>query len=204
MLLQPAARAVGRERRLGAARWRAALGAGLRGRRRAGPGRCGTRRTEGAGRGRPAPYWQGGRGYSPYAQGYFSPFATSGLLPGLFLGSLLSGGFGGGDGSYSDGYQDGSATRATAPVTAGDGGGDGGGRWRDGGGYDSAGGDYGGGGYDGGGDSAARASAAATSAVGGRLRRRQSFGGGDCPAQPRQTLVWSWRAASATEPLIDG
>ena len=54
----------------------------------------------GAGR---VPYWQGGAGYGPYAQGYFSPFAMSGLLPGLFLGSLLSGGFGGGDASYSDG-----------------------------------------------------------------------------------------------------
>ena len=42
-----------RERRLGAARRRAALGAGLCGRRRAGPGRGRTRRTEGAGRGRP-------------------------------------------------------------------------------------------------------------------------------------------------------
>ena len=69
----------------------------------------------GAGR---APYWQGGPGYSPYAQGYFSPFAMSGLLPGLFLGSLLSGGFGGGDGSYSDGYQDGQDALATEAVTA--------------------------------------------------------------------------------------
>ena len=42
----------------------------------------------GAGR---QPYWQGGYGYAPYAQGYFSPFAMSGLLPGLFLGSMLSG-----------------------------------------------------------------------------------------------------------------
>src|SRR5512145_2480744 len=83
----------------------------------------------GAGR---QPYWQGGPGYGPYAQGYFSPFAMSGLLPGLFLGSLLSGGFGGGDGSYSDGYQDG--------MDAGDGDDGGGG---DGG---SAGGDWGGGG----------------------------------------------------------
>ena len=82
----------------------------------------------GAGR---APYWQGGPGYAPYAQGYFSPFAMSGLLPGLFLGSLLSGGFGGGDGSYSDGYQDGQ--------DAGGDGGDGG----DGGG-DFGGGDFGG------------------------------------------------------------
>jgi hypothetical protein len=104
----------------------------------------------GAGR---APYWQGGRGYGPYAQGYFSPFAMSGLLPGLFLGSLLSGGFGGGDGSYSDGYQDGadSGDGGGDSGDSGDGGDSGGGD--DGGGYDSAGGDYGdGGGYDGGGD----------------------------------------------------
>ena len=101
------------------------------------------------GAGRP-PYWQGGRGYGPYAQGYFSPFATSGLLPGLFLGSMLSGGFGGGDGSYSDGYQDGqdasgdggsatavtAVTAATAATAAADGGGDDG----DGGGYDGGGG----------------------------------------------------------------
>jgi hypothetical protein len=95
----------------------------------------------GAGR---RPYWQGGPGYGPYAQGYFSPFAMTGLLPGLFLGSLLAGGFDGG-GSYSDGYQDG--------VDSADGG-DGG--YDDGGGYDGAsgdGGDYGdGGGFDGSGD----------------------------------------------------
>jgi hypothetical protein len=100
-----------------------------------------------AGAGR-VPYWQGGPGYSPYAQGYFSPFAMSGLLPGLFLGSMLSGGFGGGDGSYSDGYQDGQDS-------GGDGGGDGGGGdggdfgggdgGGDGGGSDFAGGDWGGG-----------------------------------------------------------
>jgi type II secretory pathway pseudopilin PulG len=110
----------------------------------------------GAGR---APYWQGGRGYGPYAQGYFSPFATSGLLPGLFLGSLLSGGFGGGDGSYSDGYQDGQdAGDGSGSGDGGDGsgggdggGGDGGGG--DGGGYDSASGDGGGGSdFGGGGD----------------------------------------------------
>jgi type II secretory pathway pseudopilin PulG len=102
----------------------------------------------GAGR---RPYWQGGPGYGPYAQGYFSPVAMTGLLPGLFLGSLLSGGFDGG-GSYSDGYQDGQ--------DAGDGGDSGDGGYDDGGGYDGsgdggsgAGGDYGdGGGFDGSGD----------------------------------------------------
>jgi type II secretory pathway pseudopilin PulG len=98
----------------------------------------------GAGR---APYWQAGGGYAPYAQGYFSPFAMTGLLPGLFLGSMLSGGFDG-DGSYSDGYQDG--------VDAGDGGdsgdyGDGGdyGDVGDSGGFDDGGG-FGGGDFGGG------------------------------------------------------
>jgi hypothetical protein len=98
-----------------------------------------------------APYWQGGPGYSPYAQGYFSPFAMSGLLPGLFLGSMLSGGFGGGDGAYSDGYQDGAGADGGGgdggDGGGGDGGGDGGGG--DGGGFD--GGGFDGGGFDGGG-----------------------------------------------------
>ena len=94
----------------------------------------------GAGR---APYWQGGPGYAPYAQGYFSPFAMSGLLPGLFLGSMLSGGFGGGDGSYSDGYQDGQDS-------GGDGGDGGGGEGGDSGGGDWGGGDFGGGDFGGG------------------------------------------------------
>jgi uncharacterized membrane protein YgcG len=103
----------------------------------------------GAGR---QPYWMGGPGYAPYAQGYFAPFAMTGLLPGLFLGSLLTGGFGG-DGSYSDGYQDGQD--AGDGGDGGDGGGDGGGGdYGDGGGdYGDGGGDYGdgGGGFDGGG-----------------------------------------------------
>ena len=124
----------------------------------------------GAGR---KPYWQGGRGYGPYAQGYFSPFAGSGLLPGLFLGSLLSGGFGGGDGSYSDGYQDGQDSGGDGSGgdggDGGDGGGDGDGSG-DGGGYDSAGGDYGdGGGYDGGGSDVS----------GGDWGGGGDFGGGD-------------------------
>ena len=99
----------------------------------------------GAGR---QPYWQGGGGYAPYAQGYFGSFAMSGLLPGLFLGSMLSGGFGGGDGSYSDGYQDG-AGDGSGGEGGGGGDGDGGG---DGGGYDGGGGDGGGGDFAGGGD----------------------------------------------------
>ena len=104
VLLQPAARPVQRERRLGTARWRAPLGA-----RPARPTPSGSAtgcragRAQGAGRRRPpARTGRAGRGYGPYAQGYFSPFAMSGLLPGLFLGSLLSGGFGGWR-LYSDG-----------------------------------------------------------------------------------------------------
>jgi type II secretory pathway pseudopilin PulG len=100
----------------------------------------------GAGR---RPYWQGGAGYAPYAQGYFSPFAMTGLLPGLFLGSMLSGGFGGGDGSYSDGYQDGQDASGDDGSYDGGDGGDGG---DSGGGYDDGGGGDGGGGFDGSGD----------------------------------------------------
>ena len=107
----------------------------------------------GAGR---RPYWQAGPGYGPYAQGYFSPFAMSGLLPGLFLGSLLSGGFDG-NGSYSDGYQDGADSADGGDGGGGDGGDSGDGGFDgsdggDGGGFDS--GDSGGfdsGGFDGGG-----------------------------------------------------
>ena len=107
----------------------------------------------GAGR---RPYWQAGPGYGPYAQGYFSPFAMSGLLPGLFLGSLLSGGFDG-NGSYSDGYQDGADGADGGDGGGGDGGDSGDGGFDgsdggDGGGFDS--GDSGGfdsGGFDGGG-----------------------------------------------------
>ena len=71
----------------------------------------------GAGR---RPYWQGGPGYQPYAQGYFSPYAGSGLLPGVLLGAVMFGGFGGWDGDGSDGGSDG----------GGSDGGDGGGRRR--------------------------------------------------------------------------
>ena len=100
----------------------------------------------GAGR---APYWQGGPGYAPYAQGYFSPFAMTGLLPGLFLGSMLSGGFDG-DGSYSDGYQDGTDAGGGGDGGGGDGGGDSGDGGGDYGGGDYGGGDFGGGDFGGG------------------------------------------------------
>lgn len=77
------------------------------------------------------PYWQGGRAYEPYAQGYFGAF---GPMTWMFMGGMMFGGFGGGyDGGGSDG---------------GDGGGD------DVGGGDASGGDAGGGdagGFDGGG-----------------------------------------------------
>jgi hypothetical protein len=97
----------------------------------------------GAGR---APYWQGGPGYSPYAQGYFSPYAGSGLLPGVLLGAVMFGGFGGWDGDGSDGGGDGG-------WDGGDGGsgGEGADAGGDGGGGDFAGGDFGGGDWGGGG-----------------------------------------------------
>jgi hypothetical protein len=83
------------------------------------------------------PYWQGGPAYSPWAQGYFGSYATSGLLPGFLIGSMLSPSFGfGGWDDAGDGGGD----------FGGDGGGDFGG---DGGG--DAGGDFDGGGFDGGG-----------------------------------------------------
>jgi hypothetical protein len=76
------------------------------------------------------PYWNAGPAYSPWAMGYFSMYAATGLLPAFMLGSLLASDW---DGSAADGF---------------DSGGDGGYEGGDGGGYD--GGD--GGGFDGGGD----------------------------------------------------
>ncbi|MGZ4609522.1 MAG: hypothetical protein ACXV2H_04605 [Actinomycetes bacterium] len=111
------------------------------------------------------PYWEAGPGYGPYAQGYFSPYAGSGLLPGLLLGAALSGGgfgvWGDNDGSSADGYQDGQGSDGDGG-DGGDGGGDTGGDGSDGGGdgggYDAGdfggvdvgGGDWGGGDWGGG------------------------------------------------------
>lgn len=79
------------------------------------------------------PYWEGGGAYAPWAQGYFSPYAASGLLPGFLMGAVLTGGFGGWDDGYDgyDGYR---------PDAGGEQGGDAGGNF---------GGDAGGG-FDGG------------------------------------------------------
>jgi hypothetical protein len=96
------------------------------------------------------PYWQGGPAYSPWAQGYFGSYASSGLLPGFLIGSMLSPGFG--FGGWDTGYDgDGGG------FDGGDGGGDGGdfgggdGGGFDGGGFDGGGGGFDGGGFDGGG-----------------------------------------------------
>jgi type II secretory pathway pseudopilin PulG len=104
----------------------------------------------GAGR---RPYWEAGRGYGGYAQGYFSPYANSGLLPGVLLGAVLFGGFGGWDGDGSDGGDNGdSGDSGDGGGDSGDGGGDSGdGGGDSGGGYDDASGSFDGGGSDGGG-----------------------------------------------------
>lgn len=102
----------------------------------------------GAGR---RPYWEAGPGYGPYAQGYFSPYAASGLLPGVLLGAVMFGGFGGWDG---DGSHDGGGDAGNGGDGGGDDGGQGDGGQGDGGDFDSGGdfdGGFDGGGFDGGG-----------------------------------------------------
>jgi hypothetical protein len=78
---------------------------------------------QGAGR---VPYWQGGPAYSPWAMGYFSGFAMSGLVPGMLLGGLMAS-------SWDDGF-DGGYDGSDAGADGGDYGGEGG----------DAGGDFGG------------------------------------------------------------
>ncbi len=56
---------------------------------------------------RRVPYWQGGRAYQPYAQGYFGGF---GMMDMMFMGMLFGGGFDGlgdGIGAIGDGLGDG-------------------------------------------------------------------------------------------------
>ena len=63
---------------------------------------------------RRVPYWQGGRAYQPYAQGYFGGF---GPMDWMFMGMLFGGGFDGlGEGIGALG--EGSATCSAASVTA--------------------------------------------------------------------------------------
>src|SRR3954447_16625730 len=102
------------------------------------------------------PYWQAGPAYSPWASGYFSGYATSGLLPTFLLMGMLSPGWiGGGDPFYDgDGYGDGDGgdygDGGDACCDGGGGAGDGG---DCGGGGDGGDLDFGGGGFDfGGGD----------------------------------------------------
>src|SRR3954451_24477819 len=105
------------------------------------------------------PYWQGGPAYSPWASGYFSGYATSGLLPTFLLMGMLSPGWiGGGDPFFDGGYDgyggdgyDGDGGGDSGD--GGDGGGDGGDGGDFGGGGDGGDLDFGGGGFDfGGGD----------------------------------------------------
>jgi hypothetical protein len=108
----------------------------------------------GAGR---RPYWEAGPGYGGYAQGYFSPYAHSGLLPGVLLGAVMFGGFGGWDGDGTDGGNgadsgdSGSDGGSDSGSDGGYGDGGGGGYGDGGGGFDGGGGGFDGGGFDGGG-----------------------------------------------------
>ena len=88
------------------------------------------------------PYWEAGPAYGSWASGYFSGYATSGLVPAFLLSTMLMPGWGGyGGGWDGDGGYDGSGDGGD---NGGDGGYDGGGDSGDGGGYDG-GGDAGGG-----------------------------------------------------------
>jgi hypothetical protein len=95
---------------------------------------------QGAGR---VPYWNAGPAYSPWAMGYFSMYAATGLLPAFMLGSLLATDW---DGVPADGFD----TGGDGGYDGGESGGDGGGDSGDGGGFDggdaSGGGDFGDGG----------------------------------------------------------
>ena len=76
------------------------------------------------------PYWQAGPAYSPWVQGYFGAYATSGLLPAFMIGSLMGGAFGGWGGSdgfdagYDQGYDQGLDAGQDGGGGAGDWGGD--------------------------------------------------------------------------------
>lgn len=86
------------------------------------------------------PYWNAGPAYSPWAMGYFSMYAATGLLPAFMLGSLLASDW---DGAPADGFDTGGGD------AGGDLGGDAGGDVGDGGfdGGASGGGDFGDGGF---------------------------------------------------------
>ncbi|CAA9366128.1 MAG: putative membrane protein [uncultured Nocardioidaceae bacterium] len=92
---------------------------------------------QGAGR---VPYWNAGPAYSPWAMGYFSMYAATGLLPAFMLGSLLATDW---DGVPADGFDTG-GDAGDGGFDGGDGGGDGG---DFGGGDVSGGGDFGAGGF---------------------------------------------------------
>ena len=92
------------------------------------------------------PYWQGGRGYEPYAAGYFGAF---GPMTWMFMGGMMFGGFG--DGGGYDGGGDSGDGGDGGDGGGYDGGGDAGGYdvGSDGGGFDFGGGDFGGGDFGG-------------------------------------------------------
>ncbi|KRF18835.1 hypothetical protein ASG90_02770 [Nocardioides sp. Soil797] len=103
---------------------------------------------------RMVPWYQGGRAYGPYADGYYGAYAMNGLFPAFLIGSMMGGiwdpAVTSGDGDFSaDGGDSGGGDGGDwsgGDTGGGDGGGDGG-DWFGGG--DSGGGDFGGG--DGGG-----------------------------------------------------